>query len=176
MGFSLSYTFLPTCSLFFSLFIFFFLAFVHCNAGVQVQIHRNRAVLPRIHFSPSNAFKLNISFLLHPSPHKHIPHFPSCTLLLLLHSSIADWATGRSLSQRGHRLDCIRVYYLISPTIQLLSQLPPSSWIFSTQNLIICALWALNSMDPLILLQGETQAMLVVYKCMELLLKPAIKS
>lgn len=74
---------------YFTLFIFPFLASSPLQCWTpQIQIHRNRTVLPRIHFSLLKCpLLLNISFLLHPAPHKYIPHFPSFTPLFPVYSS-----------------------------------------------------------------------------------------
>lgn len=89
------------------------------DTGVQVQIHRNRTVLLGIHFSPSHTHCSWTSlFSCTLTPHKHIPFF----LLLLFCSSTALVPLElqqRLLSQCAHQLGYIRVYYLISPTIQL---------------------------------------------------------
>lgn len=78
----LGFAFLPT----FSPFCF------HCFLdSTRVEIHRNRTVLPRIHFSPSNAIALECLFSLAAPPLANIPHLLSCTSLWLTCKAVADW-------------------------------------------------------------------------------------
>lgn len=108
--FSFSYTFLPTCSLFSPFSLPLFVVVVHCNVGLQVQIHRNWTVLPRIHFCPSNAHWTSLSPAPRPSQtHSSLLFF--WTPLLLGFISAAQWATAGifksvwSVISKGHLFD-----------------------------------------------------------------------